>query len=155
IDLLDFPQQLTYAMGLTTGGNSQTTFQEFDTYNGSKLDYFGFGGGYRKLPSLIPDRAGGLPAGQLQAFGRSFKDIWELDSQTAPVDFDANFNVGNRWGPFGARLAATYRTKYRTRHDQIERQFIQSQDVEDPKPVLADNFKFDRSVFETRLGGVF
>lgn len=159
INLLDFPSQLTYAAGLTTGGNSQTTFQDFKTYKGSKLDYFGFGGGYRELPSSIPDRNVGRepipPSSQLQAFGRSFKTIWESDSTTAPVDFDFNFNVGDRWGPIGAQLAASYRTKYRTISNQTERQFVQRGDVANPVPVLADDFKFDRSVFETRLGGVF
>jgi TonB-dependent receptor len=156
INLLDFPQQLTYAGGITTGGNSQTTFQDFNTYKGSKLDYFGFGGGYRKLPSIIPGmNLGGNPPAQLQAFGRSFKDIWETDTTTAPLDVDVNFHVGDRWGPLGAQLAVTYRTKYRTRHDQIERQFLQSENLDNPVPVLGDDFKFDRSKFETRLGSVF
>ena len=155
INLLDFPQQLTYSLGLTTSGNSQTTFQDFNTYKGSKLDYFGFGGGYRHLPSAIPDgNLGGLPPAQLQEFGRSFKDIWESDSKTAPVDFDTSFHVGDRWGPLGAQLATTYRTEYRSRK-QIERQFIQTGSVEHPEPALADDFTFDRSAFETRLGGVF
>ncbi len=156
IDLLDFPQQLTYGIGLSTAGNSQATFQKFDTYKGSKLDYFGFGGNYRKLPSTIPDGLlGSRPKAQLQQFGRSFKTIWETDSTTAPVDFNLGFQVGDRWGPFAARLAANYRTEYRSRRNQIEKQFIQGGNLETPEPVLADDFKFDRSVFETRLGAVF
>jgi hypothetical protein len=159
INLLDFPQQLTYGIGISTSGNSETTFQDFRTYKGSKLDYFGFGGGYREVPSGIPDRNLGnqkeTPPSQMQAFGRSFKTIWESEDQTAPLDFDTAFQIGDRWGPFGARLAVNYRTKYRTITDATERQFIQSGDVQNPVPVIADNFKFDRSTFETRLGSVF
>jgi hypothetical protein len=36
-----------------------------------------------------------------------------------------------------------------------ERQFQQSGSNENPDPIVGDDFKFDRSVFETRLGGVF
>ena len=155
IDLVDFPQQLTYGIGVSTAGNSQTTFQKFDTYKGSKLDYFGFGGDYRKLPSGIPDGLlGDRPKAQLQAFGRSFKTIWETDDMTAPPDFNFGFQVGNRWGPFAARLAGNYRTEWRSRR-MVEKQFIQGGDLQNPQAVLADNFRFDRSVFETRLGGVF
>ncbi len=160
IQLLDFPSQLTYGFGLSTSGNSETTFQDFDTYKGSKWDYVGTGGHYRALPSIIPDdriniAGASRPAGQLGAFGRAFKDIWETDSMTAPVDFKTSFQVGDRWGPFGARLAAIYETKYRTRRDEVDRQFIQTGTNENPQPELADDFRFDRSVFETRLGAVF
>ncbi len=158
IQLLDFPQQLTYGIATSTSGNSQTTFQKFDTYKGSKLDYFGFGGDYRKLPSEIPDirftqngQRPQLPASQRQAFGRAFKNIWNLDTMTAPVDFKTAFQVGDRWGPFGARLAGTYGTEYRTVRNQTERTFLQS----GAGPKLGNDFKFDRSTFETRLGGVF
>jgi TonB-dependent receptor len=152
IELLDFPQQLTYGIGTSTAGNSQTTFQKFDSYKGSKLDYFGFGGDYRKLPSIIPDGSlGGRHQSQRQAFGRAFKDIWDPDTITAPVDFNTNFQVGDRWGPLGMRLAGTYGTKYRTSRDRTERQFIQSGTA----PIIGDDFKFDQSVFETRLGGIF
>jgi hypothetical protein len=159
IELLDFPQQLTYGFGFSTSGNSQTTFQDFDTYKGSGKDYFGFGGDYRKIPSIVPDRNLSLPPeppkGQLGAFGRAFKDIWEPDTVTAPIDFKTSFQVGDRWGPFGARLAGVYETKYRTRRDETQRQFKNGNTTDDPVPQVANDFRFDRSVFETRLGGVF
>jgi hypothetical protein len=69
INLLDFPEQLTYGFAFSTSGNSQTTFQDFDTYKGSKKDYFGFGGDYRKIPDIVPDDATNSPPAQRQAFG--------------------------------------------------------------------------------------
>ena len=158
IQLLDFPQQLTYGFGLSTSGNSNTTFQDFNTYKGSGKDYFGFGGDYRKIPSIVPDRNLGEsgntpPSGQLGAFGRAFKDIWETDTKDAPIDFKTSFQVGDRWGPFGARLAGVYETKYRSRQDR-EIQYL-STGGDNPTPRAGNDFKFDRSDFTTRLGGVF
>jgi TonB-dependent receptor len=156
IELMDFPQQLTYGIAISTSGNSQTTFQDFKTYKGSKLDYFGFGGDYRKIPSLLPDGSlSSRPQSQKQAFGRAFKDIWDPETTTAPVDFDTAFQIGNRWGPLGVRFAATYKTQYRTSNDRTERQFIQSGNVQNPQPTIGDDFKFDQSVFTTRLGAIF
>lgn len=161
INLLHSPQQLTYGIGISTSGNSQTTFQDFDTYKGSKYDYFGFGGDYRKIPSAIPDvkftsdgKRVQFPGSQRQSFGRDFKNIWDTDTVTAPLNFDTSFQIGDRWGPLGARLAATYSTKYETRRDQTERQFLQSGTADNPVQTVGDDFKFDESEFETRLGAV-
>ena len=48
----------------------------------------------------------------------------------------------------------TYETAYATR-TELQRQFLQGGSFEDPDPVIADNFTFDRSVFSTQLGAVF
>jgi TonB-dependent receptor len=153
IDLLDFPQQLQYSLASSISGNSQTTFKDFHTYKGSNLDYFGFGGDYRKLPAIIPGGIVNRPAGQMQAFGRAFKNIWEDDTTTAPINFDTNLAIGDRWGPLGAQLGVSYRTNYETR-SELQRQFIQSNNVQNPEPILADDFTFNRSVFTTTLGAV-
>lgn len=155
IELLDFPHQLTAGGGFTLKGNTQTTAQGFDTYKGSKLDYFGFGGDYRKLPSAIPDaNVTNESPSRRTVYGRAFKDIWEFDTVTAAPDFDVNFNVANRWGPLGARLAVTYDTGWRTR-TETQRQFLQGGSVDEPNPIVADNYRFERSTFATRLGAVF
>ncbi len=153
IELLDFPDKLTYGLGLSTKGNSNTTFQDFQTYKGSKLDQLGFGGDYRKLPSLIPDDTAGASRAQRTAYGRSFKNIWETDETTAPIDYDVNFQIGNRWGPFGVRLGVIYETQWR-RYDALQRQFIQAGSFEDPDPQISDDFTFDTNTFEVKLGAV-
>jgi len=154
IELLDFPQQLTYGLGASIAGNSNTTFKRFKTYPGETADYFGLGDGKRALPDIIPDRSiSGDSAAVRQEYGRSFDVIWDTETVTAPIDFSVGGQAGNRWGPFGARIAFTYSTKYRAR-DQRERQFLQAGSFEDPNPVVADDFLFNRNVFETRLGAV-
>ncbi len=56
IRLVEFPEKLSYNLGVSTGGNTEATFQDFDTYKGGGFDYFGFDQNVRSLPSLIPDR---------------------------------------------------------------------------------------------------
>ncbi|MEO6026016.1 MAG: TonB-dependent receptor, partial [Candidatus Binatia bacterium] len=156
IELLDFPDALTYGFGLSSSGNSNTTFQDFTTYDGDSHDYFGFGGNERALPDIIPDRIGSQPAAQRQSFGRSFKDNWETHETTAPNDFGVNGQIGNRFGPLGVRLAFTYNTKYRRRNEH-QRQFLQQGSIDDPGDVTnnsGDNFEFDRDQFKVRLGAV-
>src|SRR6202158_5104392 len=51
IRLREFPDQLTYTIGLTTGANTTATFQRFQTYKGSDLDYLGLGARFRARPA--------------------------------------------------------------------------------------------------------
>jgi hypothetical protein len=154
IELLDFPDQFTFGIGLGTKGNSNTTFQDFQSYKGSKLDMFGFGGDYRKLPGLIPDsNIASESRARRTAYGQSLKNIWEVDQITAPLDYDISFQVANRWGPLGVRLGVLYETQWR-RYNALQRQFIQAGSFEDPEPKISDDFRFDVNNFEVKLGAV-
>jgi len=154
IELLDFPDQLTYGLGIGLKGNTNTTFQDFQTYKGSRLDMLGFGGDYRKLPGLIPDESiAGAPQSQRSAYGRAFKTIWQTDEMTAPIDYDLSFQIGNRWGPLGVRFAALYETQWRSRIER-QRQFIQKGSFEEPNPQVSDDFVFANDTFEVKLGAV-
>src|SRR5262252_7144182 len=79
IRLMEFPEKPTFTYGQYFGGNTQTTFQPFRTYQGGPNDYFGFGNGFRELPGAVPRTPGLLnsfPQGQADALGRDFKNIW-------------------------------------------------------------------------------
>jgi hypothetical protein len=156
IRLREFPDKLTAGAGVSIGGNTRATFQDFDTYKGGGFDYFGFDQNVRSLPSLIPDGniRGATPA-QAQAFGRSFKNIWETDEVSAPPNFGFTFNLGDTIGPVGLSLAGVYSTEYKVRPDQIERQYLNAGTPEEPQIRLGNDFTFDTSTFETRLGAVF
>jgi hypothetical protein len=157
--LRDYPEKLTASIGLSTAFNTQTTFQEFDTYDGAGApDQFGFGNDFRALPGIIP--GGNIqkpPAAQGQVFGRTFRNTWEVDSRTAPPGHGAHFSIGNSFGPIGASLSATYGADYKRREGEIRRRFIVGSTT-DPSGVeilTADDFRYDTSIFETRLGSLF
>jgi outer membrane receptor protein involved in Fe transport len=154
IELLDFPDQLTYGLGLSTKGNANTTFRDFKSYDGDRHDLFGFGGDKRALPDVVPGRSvsSETPA-RRQLFGRSFPVIWETDEMTAPLDYKINGQIGDRFGPVGARLAFTYGSEWRRRVER-QRQFLQSGSFDDPNPVVADDFEFERDELKTKLGAV-
>jgi len=159
IHLREFPEQLTMSGTLTTGGNSQTTFQRFLTSQGSSLDYLGFGADFREVPDSVPDHdhfpnAGVDPLGN-QAAGRAFRDTWGLESQIAPPDSGTSMSVGNTIGNFGFELGGIYQNNYEAVHGEQKRLFVNGGSLEDPKITQASNFTLDRDTFKTRLGGVF
>lgn len=156
IELLDFPDQLTYGIGVSTSGNANTTFHDFKSYDGDRHDLFTFGGDKRELPHLLPDRSvSSDPQAQRQLFGRSFANVWETDETTAPVDYNIAGQIGNRWGPVGARLAFTYGSKWR-RRTEAQKQFLQGgTPFESPQAVVGDDFQFERDQLKTTLGAVF
>jgi hypothetical protein len=156
IDLREFPEQLTLGVGLSGGANTATTFQDFITYQGSRLDYLGFGDGFRELPSTIPgSNIGSPPVAAQRRYARSLKNIWNVDTETAPPNFGVDFSVGNSIGPLGFDFAAIYGNEYKTRRGEIQRQFLNSNTPTDPVIEVRDDIVEDQSTFETRLGGLF
>ncbi|MCW5889675.1 MAG: outer membrane beta-barrel protein [bacterium] len=157
IDLREFPEELEFNLGFGTGVNTSTTFKRFRTYEGGKLDYLGFGRSFRDIPNTIGDQLlpAGLGLGEQKLYGGSFRNIWDVDSMTAPPNAGMNFSVGNSWGPFGFELAGTYGTEYKTRRRVIDRLFVNAAAPDaTPEIRLEDDFVYDSSTFETTLGGI-
>ena len=154
IHLREFPEQFTFSTGVATGGNTQTTFQNFRTYRGGSLDYLGLGTNFRQLPAGVPETGQftQLNVAERDALGRTFKNIWNTHLETAPPNSGWNIAVGDTKGNFGYSLAGLYTTEYKTVNDRIERQFVNGGPS---NPVaLSSNFNVDNSIFETRLGGL-
>ena len=52
-----FYSKPTLKISLGTGLNTQTTFQDFRSYQGGKYDYFGFDDGTRQIPAYVVDNS--------------------------------------------------------------------------------------------------
>lgn len=144
ISLKDPPDRLTYGIGLSSSVDTQTTFESFDSYKGGRYDYFGFGADYRTpddLPSLTHLKGG---ARQRAAAGL-FRNIWNVDSETAPPDFDLNFNLGNAWGPLSFSFAGKYKNEHQARDELIG-------DI--PNATSQTQVNYKRSQFDTELGAI-
>ena len=153
LDLREFPEKFEFSTGLTTGGNSQTTGQQFRTYRGGDLDYLGFGSNFRKLPEDVPDTRTfqNLGAGRADAIGRSFRNIWNVDSNyDAPLNAGYNISAGNTFGPLGLSVAGIYANEFVTDKDGITNQFVNSAN----QATRVQNAAFDISTFKTRLAGL-
>jgi outer membrane receptor protein involved in Fe transport len=151
IRLKESPEKFSYSLGISTGANTEATFRKFNTYKGAGIgDYFGFGTEYRELPDNFPNSIVDAPDAQLQAYGRELRDIWNVRTQTALPNFSGNFSVGDSFGPLGVALSGIYTTEYKARNNEIDNEYSLAGD----RFVGIDEFTYDVSTFETRLGGV-
>ncbi len=154
ISLTDPPLEPHMSLGLTLGGNTTTTFGDFDTYDGcGAADYFGFGDGCRKLDFEFPEKNdAGDPLSRVTplqriALIRSLKQNWNTSSVDAPPSYGISAEAGNTWGPLGINTAMTYRGKYARRSDEILR-------TRSGRGTISDDFVYDRSTFKTDLGAL-
>ena len=153
---IEFPTKRLFRFGYSTGFNTVTSFQRFQSYAGGGRDFFGFDDGTRAIPSLIPrdDRLfqGRFPADQVQAFGRAFSRNWEpkpIDSMRPIQTF--NLAGGDSFGKFGLVGAVTF-TNSPQRFVQIQR-FLALEAANQPFFFSRfDNFETDNEA--TRLGAV-
>jgi hypothetical protein len=151
-ELREPPEVLTYSLSAGVGGNTQTTFQEFNDYEGSSGDWLTLGAGDRALP--VPDTPlDDLPDEQRWAVGRSFRDVWDVEQTTAPPDFGAKFSVGNTVGRFGFLLAGLYKNEWRARSEDT-RTLLNEGTPDDPDVAVRDAFPdTERDFFTSRLAG--
>lgn len=160
LELRDSPQSFEGSFGLSTGGNTQSTFDDFDTYPGSRYDYLGFGTDFRELAAGTPgsqELLDKLGAPFRSRLGRQFRTIWDIDSISAPPNFGASGAVGNRFGPFGFQLGVTYGNSYKRRRNEIANNFTNlSPDPFNAQEIgINDSVLYERSQFSTKLGGLF
>ena len=152
LKLRNFPSQLKYGFSIKGGANSQTTFSDFDTYKGSKYDTFGYGESFREIPQGTPNPFDNLSPNRF-AQARRFRDIWNVDSITAPPDFAVDASVGNTLGPLGFQIGGVFANTYRFRTER-QKQFRNAGDLDDPEISLSDDFLANRSTYETGIGAL-
>lgn len=126
---VEFPSSGTLKVSASLGINTLTSFKNFLTYPGDRLDWLGFGGGRRALPEIIPrDRrllrgnfiVPGFTPEQLQTFGRAFDNIWSPRPETAGPNQSYSLSGGmtrGRWGLVGGFVYAT--TFQNTSEDRV------------------------------------
>jgi len=94
ISTIEFPSKFTLTLNSTAGYNSNSTFNPFTTYAGGKTDWLGSDDGTRSLPGTINDTRvvrGNYTNEQLQDIGLSFKNNWQTQGTTAPINGSINW----------------------------------------------------------------
>jgi len=153
LQLTSFPEKLTATMGFTLAGNTQSTFQDFQTWHGA-ANRIGLSSN-SGLPAIFGSKTIGSPTGEsAQKYAAALSNVWGPYGETAPPNFGLNFAIGNSWGPVGMTLGATWSNAY-SKQDRIERQYANQGTVEDPSILLTDDFDYRYDVFETALGAVY
>jgi hypothetical protein len=159
LHLAEPPVQLSYDLSLSLSFNTQTTFQRFHTYDGSRGDWFTLGDGFRDLPSIFgepidndaPPWTANATTPQMRALVDSLPNNWDIHSERAPPNLSIDGRVGTTWGPFGFNLTAVYGWKFSRRRESLNN-FTSPQEIENPTG--GNLFTYDRSTFETTLGAV-
>jgi outer membrane receptor protein involved in Fe transport len=153
---VEFPSAKTFRVSMSYGFNTRTTFDEFGSYSGGGYDFFGFDGGTRGIPSVIP-RDGRLIPGnytrqELQEFGRAFADNWEsrpIDSMRPSQSY--SMVGGSTYGRVGLVGALTFSNKPQ-RYQELQRYYVNSGGGN--VQVLTDYPNFRSNMESARLGGV-
>jgi outer membrane receptor protein involved in Fe transport len=126
IQATEFPSASTLKISTSYGFNTLTTFKDFLSYPGDRLDWLGYGTGRRALPSLIPrDQrlirgtrfTPGFTPQQLQTFGQAFEDLWAPRTNSARPNQSYSVSGGTMIGKLGLVGGLTYSNKL---HNQDE-----------------------------------
>lgn len=159
IKLAEPPAHLTYGLSASLSFNTESTFQNFDTYQGYTSDWFTLGNGPRNLPKafdIFPATPNPSPpfvpsTTQMRTLVGSLADNWNVNGATAPPNFSLDGSVGDTWGPFGVNFAASYGWKYGVHRDEVQNSYNAVFQIEENS---GDIFTYNVSDFETELGAV-
>lgn len=163
IELAPPPAEAEGGLGISTSFNTVTTFQDFDTYDGTTLDWFTFGDDYRNID--IRRRPDLSTTPRTQAFVGSIPNNWNIDSTTAPPNFGIDGYLGGPIGPLKTFLSFVYNTKHEVHRGEWISTYFRDSGSDSLRPVesfaptaqCADagfDCEYDRSTFEANLGAV-
>jgi len=106
------PDEQVLEIGISTKVNTESTFKDGLSYDGTSTEIFGFGGKTRNLPDIIKSDVTleSLSAEELEAAGEALPNIWSIDYEpnypAAGFDFvwGDRYDVGSEsaWGFFTA-----------------------------------------------------
>lgn len=130
----EFPQEFDGKFSVSFSGDENTTFQDFQTYEGGSVDFLGFDDGTRALPEIVAEAAenqkvreggifgGGYSAEEMENFGESFNNVWSPYNITAPINQSYSLSLGNQVPvfekPLGFIASLTYKNKYSYREEE-------------------------------------
>jgi len=142
-----------------------TTLRDFASYQGGNLDIFGYDDGTRSLPENLPStrQLTTLSSEQRQTIARSFPNIWNEQSITAPPGTDLNMTFGTRFdltdvepgddsGPaIGVVGTVNWSNGYQTIADERLKILIQGGSQQNQQPIVRNDWTVNRSSFEAEL----
>jgi TonB-dependent receptor len=117
INTKNIPDKNSSSFSISSGYNSLTTFKDFKTYKGGKLDWLGVDDGSRQLPSSIPSTKefAAITSNQDKIEpARNLNYDWSLQTKTALPNLNLQFINSNVFKLFnkdcGSVVALTYNT---------------------------------------------
>lgn len=97
IDSRQIPESRKLSIGLSTGFNTLTTFQDVLHPNGGRFDEWGLDDGQRAQPDALPaENINPLGAGESAAVGRSLNNDYVLEARTGRPDMGVDVEYGDQ-----------------------------------------------------------
>jgi outer membrane receptor protein involved in Fe transport len=99
ISTIEFPNKFMLNVSTSAGYNSNSTFNSFTTYSGGSRDFLGFDDGTRSMPDIIDQTRvvrGNYSNDELNEIGLSFKNNWNTNPITAPINGNIKLSVGDK-----------------------------------------------------------
>ncbi len=151
IHLRDFPEQFSYSIAANVGANTGVTFQKYDTYkNGGPP--FGVDSP-QNLPGIFPGNIGqNLPPAQQRFYASALENIWSLESNTAPPNFELGLSFSDSFGPLGIGIAGLYKTEYNLYDTELAQNVTPTSTGTNTD--VGQSFKYKHSFFDAKLGGI-
>jgi outer membrane receptor protein involved in Fe transport len=136
------PDDFVLEIGIEGKYNSEATFKDGLSYDGTGSEIFGFGGSRRNIPDeILKDvTLASLTEEEREAAGEALPNIWSIDRETNLPGAGFDFVWGNRYdvgseSAFGFFTAVTYDVN--TRHRNGVRRTVTTSDA---GPVIRSNF---------------
>lgn len=99
INTVEFPSQFFLNTSVGSGYNTGTSFKQFTSYHGGKIDIIGLDDGTRKKPSSINGLKavrGNYSDEQLREIGISFRNNWGTYNIDAPININYKLALGDK-----------------------------------------------------------
>jgi len=155
------PDETFIEVSVSTGGNTESTFDDGNDHEGGDTDFLGFDDDTREISSGlageldgIDDRRLGADQQRLEAGARAMPNIWEPEEETLPPDVGLGITGGTNGEWLGADLglqgSLTWSQEYRNT-DRIDRSFA----LGNQGLVLQDDQVEERTDRDIDIGGFF
>lgn len=164
----ELPEKFTVSGSIFLGVNTESTFGNRLSYQGSSTDWLGVDDGTRSLPSSIPNyrvtRLGPKPDGtlitrdDLTRWGQDLNAYMSTKRAFSLPNMSGNFTIGNTLKrgenhEFGYIAALTYGRRYQIRKDEIARTFTTDPNATNPELKLLNDYRIETGTDAVTWGG--
>jgi len=163
----EYPDEFSLEIGLSSGGNTETTFRRGLGYQGGSTDWLGVDDGTRQLPREVEEETdgkalskkdrfgrGNFTAEEIESMGESLPNNWNTERQPMIPDLGLSLDMGDSFElaggtEVGFRFGGTYDNSY-----DIDEYETTSFVVGDGELQEDDNFEFEETTHNITTSGI-
>lgn len=153
INTIDFPSKLTLKVTIGSSFGANTSFNNFQSYNGGKLDFLGIDDGTRALPSKFPSNLnkGNYSREEINNYAKLVNNEWKTFSRKAPLNNNFMISFGDGVTLIGENFGFIAGLSYKSGFE--DRNVIRNEYESDGQKRFS--FSGNQSTFSTLWGGLF